>query len=155
MGYHTEFEGSVEVSPPLSPEEVAFINAFCGTRRMKREKGPYFVGGLGCFGQMHEADVIDYNTPPDGQPSVWCQWKASPDGSRIEWDEETKFYEAPKWMAYLIEHFLGPAPIAKAELPFLSGGHVLDGVITAQGEIPDDRWELVVERGVVSVRDIP
>jgi hypothetical protein len=52
---------------------------------------------------------------------------------------------ATKWMQYLIDHFLKPGCVAKTELPFLQGNHVVSGQIEAQGENRDDHWTLVVE----------
>lgn len=150
MGYTTDFSGQIDVVPPLSAEEVDYLTRFNETRRMLRRKGPYFVGGGGLYGQAIEADVIDGNRPPEGQPGLWCQWRPTLDGHGIEWDEGEKFYCAAEWMKYLIVHFLGTEPLAKAELPFLQG-HTLNGVIQAQGEDLEDRWELIVEDNVVSV----
>lgn len=72
MGYTTKFRGSFTVTPPLNPAQVAYINKFRETRRMKRDakitaarpdpirdavglpvgiEGGYFVGAAGDFGQ--------------------------------------------------------------------------------------------------------
>lgn len=150
MGYTTEFTGQIKVEPALSAKEVEYINKFNNTRRMDRTKGQYYVDGGGFAGQDHESDVIDYNTPPAGQPGLWCNWEATPDGQFIQWDGGEKFYEADAWMHYIIEHFLGTDPIAKKELPFLEG-HTLNGKIYAQGEDPDDRWILLVTDNSVTV----
>jgi hypothetical protein len=117
---------------------------------MQRRKGPYFVDGEG-FGwsQEKDPDVIDYNKPPEGQPGLWCQWIATPDGKEIEWDGGEKFYHAAEWMLYLIEHFIGSDPKAKTELSFLQS-HICNGEIEAQGEEYDDRWLLKVTDNQVS-----
>lgn len=36
MGYHTDFTGEFTITPPLTPEQVAYINAFSRTRRFTR-----------------------------------------------------------------------------------------------------------------------
>jgi hypothetical protein len=149
MGYTTYFEGSVTVSPPLSAEEVAFLNKFSETRRMNRTKGPYFVDGTGDFGQGHDDDVIDHNSPDPSQPGLWCQWVPAEDGSEIMWNDAEKFYEAEAWMQYIIDHFIGPNPLAQSELPFLKG-HTVNGTISADGEESDDFWKLLVTDNVVS-----
>lgn len=146
MGYTTDFSGQVKVDPPLNQAEIEYLKKFSYTRRMKRGNGPYFVDDTG----SHGADVTDYNSPPAGQPGLWCQWRPTDDGSAIEWDEGEKFYSAVEWMEYLIEHFLKPGAIAAAELSFLQANHVLNGTIKAQGEDMDDRWKLVVANNVVS-----
>ena len=51
MGYTTEFEGSVSISPPLNAHEIAYLRKFAASRRTARARGPYFVDGSGPFGQ--------------------------------------------------------------------------------------------------------
>lgn len=153
MGYHTTFSGSVQVSPPLNQQEIDFLTKFNETRRMDRTKGPYYVDNKGMMGQDHEPDIRDYNSPPDGQPGLWCHWVPTADGTAIEWDGGEKFYDSPEWMQYLIDHFLGPNAKAKGELPFLQANHVLNGVIDAEGEEQGDVWVLVVKDNKVSTAD--
>lgn len=156
MGYTTDFWGEVQISPPLNQAEIDYLNKFNQTRRMDRQRGPYFVDGTGSYGQNHDADIRDFNRPPTGQPGLWCQWVPSMDGTAIEWDGGEKFYESDKWMAYLIDHFLKPGAQAQhsgdpqfAEFTF---DHVLNGEIDAQGEDPGDRWKLVVKDNKVTVK---
>jgi len=94
MGYTTDFSGEFAVTPPLTKEQVAYIQAFNGSRRMKRNPevtatlpdpkrlavglpigepdAAYYVGSAddGNFGQgtMGGGDdsIIEYNTPPGG-----------------------------------------------------------------------------------------
>ena len=101
-------------------------------------------------GQAHDDSVLDYNTPPDGQPGLWCQWVPTDDGNAIEWDQSEKFYDSAAWMKYLIEHFVGQDPLAQKELPFLTG-HTCNGEIEAQGEDSGDLWKLIVKDNRVSV----
>lgn len=152
MGYTTDFSGAIKVEPPLSPEEIAFINKFAATRRMDREEGPYFVDGPGLCGQGGTPGIRDYNRPPKGQPGLWCQWVATEDGQFIEWDGGEKFYASVDWMIYLIEHFL--ARHACADLPFLQKNHVLNGEILAQGESINDRWKLIVTANAVTTKEL-
>jgi hypothetical protein len=152
MGYTTSFNGGVRVAPPLNAAEIDYLRKFNETRRMSRLQGPYFVGGDGFKGQQPDSGIIDYNSPPKGQPSLWCQWEPTPDGASIIWDGGEKFYDAAEWMKYLITHFLQPMALAKNELWFLQANHVVNGVIEAQGEDPDDRWDLVVQDNEVFIR---
>jgi hypothetical protein len=153
MGYTTDFYGAVSVEPPLNEDERTYLRKFAETRRLDRERGPYFVDGSGFAGQGHDSDIRDYNNPPEGQPGLWCQWVPIDDGTAIEWDGQEKFYEAEEWMAYLIDHFLKPgAEASKSDDPQFAGftfDHVVNGTIEAQGEDPDDKWRLVVEDNVV------
>lgn len=160
MGYTTEFEGDVTVDPPLNPFEVAYLRKFNETRRMDRTRGPYFVEGTGDLGQNRDADITDYNTPPAGQPSLWCGWTVTEDGTRIIWDGVEKFTEAEMWMGYLIDHFVKPGahaqvysgPDRPAEFAHFTFDHTLNGTIRAQGEIPSDLWFLrVCDNGVMRI----
>ena len=153
MGYTTTFEGDIEIVPALNAQEIEFLTKFAGTRRMMCKQGPYYVDRGGMAGQDRGPDIIDYNTPPEGQPGLWCQWIPNEDGTALVWDENEKFYEAEHWMAYLIEHFLGRHPLAKPELSFLQG-HVLNGTIYAYGEESDDRWMLIVRDNAVYVQPL-
>jgi hypothetical protein len=154
VGYTTDFSGQINIEPPLNQEEVAYLKKFNETRRMDRENGPYFVDGSGFMGQGHDADVRNHNSPPKGQPGLWCQWVPTEDGTAIEWDGGEKFYSSKEWMAYLIDHFLKPGALAKDALPFLQANHVLNGVIKAQGEDMDDRWKLIVKDNIVMRVDL-
>lgn len=149
MGYTTKFNGHIKVVPALNASEVAYLTKFSRTRRMLRRNGPYFVDGSGDYGQGRDFDIIDYNSPPEGQPELWCQW-ISIDSSSIEWDGGEKFYSACEWMEYLIDHFLKRGAVAsQGNDPFsyftnFTFNHVLNGTINAQGEDLDDTWRLVV-----------
>lgn len=158
MGYTTDFNGRVEIKPPLNASEIEFLKKFAGTRRMNRKEGPYFVDGPGMAGQDHTPGIIDYNHPPAGQPGLWCQWVPTDDGKFIEWNGAEKFYNSSEWMTYIIDHFLKADAKAKGALKFLKP-HTCNGEVEAQGEDANDRWKLVVKdnkvtvkRGVVSYR---
>lgn len=163
MGYTTDFWGEITVTPALNAAEVEYLNRFAGTRRMNVRQGPFHADPApDGFGQRFtgDPDVIDANSPPPGQPGLWCQWVPATDGSAIVWDEGEKFYSPAEWMAYLIEEFLKPGATVKqlraanTNDPVLAGvpefaDHVLNGIIDAQGEDPGDRWRLVVENNAV------
>ncbi|MGX7670363.1 hypothetical protein [Plantactinospora sp. DSM 117369] len=163
MGYETWFTGRVSISPPLNPAEVRYLTRFAEVRHMHRTKGPYFVDGGGYAGQDIEPDVLDGGSePPPGQPGLWCQWVPSEDGCTLGWDEEEKFYDAERWMAYLVDTFLKPGATLAGELAAplpervyaeefaeFTFDHVVNGVIEAQGDEPDDRWRLELRDNVV------
>jgi hypothetical protein len=160
MGYTTDFRGQVSISPPLNMDEISYLNDFAATRRMDREKGPFYVRGGGWAGQAREDDIRNYNMPDPSQPGLWCQWVVSDDGTRIEWDGGEKFYCSVEWMRYLIDTFLASPPdaatlaamtAADPRLAEFTFDHVVNGVIDAQGEDPDDRWRLSVEDNIVKM----
>lgn len=146
MGYSTDFTGHVTVTPPLNPAEIAYLRKFAGTRRMNRTNGPYYVNGTGHAGQGYDADIIDFNKPDPSQPGLWCKWEPTEDGAAIEWNGVEKFYDATEWMQYLIDHFFRPGAHAQGRPGFdeFTFDHVINGTIDAQGEEPDDTWQLIV-----------
>jgi hypothetical protein len=156
MGYSTEFDGTVTVEPPLNHAERTYLEEFAGTRRMQRAKGPYFVGGNGLRGQAQDDDVTDYNSPPAGQPGLWCQWVPTDDGTGIEWDGNEKFYNGGEWMQYIIDHFLAPEGEAdcwgQAQFANFTFNHFVNGTIYASGEDPGDLWRIVVTDNVVDIQ---
>jgi len=155
MGYSTDFEGAIDIDPPLNQKEIEYIRKFNDTRRTDRENGPYYVGAGGLAGQAHEADIHNYNSPPAEQPGLWCQWTVTDDGTQIEWDGGEKFYSAGEWMKYIIQHFLCQDPIAKKVNKYFDflQGHTCNGVIRAYGEDPEDLWSIHVEDNVVTLKE--
>lgn len=161
MGYTTDFEGSVEVSPPLNEAERSFLHDLADTRRMNRTHGPLFVKGEGFAGQGHSPDIIDYNSPDETQPGLWLGWGPSEDGTSIEWDGREKFYYSEEWMAYLINNLLAPSGRKYVEEHAATSGderlsqftfdHTVNGTISAQGEDPDDQYNIIVNNNAVVV----
>lgn len=84
MGYTTDFTGAVQVEPPLTEEQIAFLTAFSEERH----------GG---------------NTQPHaGFPGFWCDWVPTADGAGIEWNGTEKFYDSDEWMQLIIDRFIAP-----------------------------------------------
>lgn len=119
--------------------------------------GAFFVGSVGFKGQDRDVSVIDYNTPPgqsdyrdkdfntvwnenerrskEGQcqPGLWCQWTASEDNTKLEWDGGEKFYNYIEWLNYIINNFTKP------------WGYVLSGEVSWVGEDSEsDRGKILV-----------
>jgi hypothetical protein len=166
MGYSTEFEGSVEIVPPLNGHEIAYLRKFAETRRMLRDLGPYFVDGSGLRGQGDDVDIRDHNANPPEQAGLWCNWEPAEDGTAIEWNGAEKFYNAEDWMTYLISTFLEPGATVQGEMASPVPGrhyppafehftfdHAVNGTIDAQGDDPDDRWRLIVTDNIVTTQE--
>ncbi len=164
MGYHTEFIGHVTVTPPLNEHEVTYLKRFAQSRRYQRVSGPYRTD----TDEYRGPDTIDYNRETEGQPSLWCDWEPSDDGATISWNGMEKFHDADRWMSYLIDTFLKPsarvlyeldAPVEGRyyvpEFDHFAFDHVVNGTIDAQGDDPDDRWQLVVVDNEVWVHRLP
>ena len=178
MGYTTDFAGQFDLDRPLAPEHKAYLEAFNNTRRTKREVaaladvpdpireaaglplGPegafYVAGGFGCAGEPAEIGQMGHGDPPEGQPSLYCQWAPADEvgdtfgtsyipnedapATSIVWDGGEKFYEYVAWLEYLIENFLKP------------WGYVLNGEVEWKGEQSDDIGKIVVDDNVVTTR---
>ncbi len=161
MGYTTNFDGQFNLTKPLLPEHMAYLEKFNETRRMVRDArkaealpdpvrqrvglpigkdGAYFVGGTGLAGQDRDSTILDYNQAPSGQPGLWCQWRPDSSGTAIVWDGGEKFYDYTEWLRYLIDSFLKP------------WGYVLNGEVTWQGEDSTDIGKIVVTDNAVVVK---
>ena len=163
MGYNTTFKGSMEFDPPLSWEETEYLNGFSKTRRVAmpgdpagllprpQQRTPVGTGGA-C---LIDSDVSGSMGEAAGAPGCWCQWVASEDGKRLEWDGGEKFYNYIEWLSYLNCAFFSENAWAKRAHPealsFLRP-HRLQGRIEAYGEEWDDVWALEAEGGQLFVR---
>jgi hypothetical protein len=129
--------------------------------------GEFFAKDDGNHGQSgHGTDksIIDYNVPPGQmtsqgmenfnkvwdankarkkaltcQPGLWCQWEVLAEGEKLCWDGGEKFYDYIAWVKYLIDRF------------FSKWGVNLNGEVTWQGEEPDDKGKIVIQKNVVKV----
>ncbi len=120
-------EGSLTITPPLEPAQRAYLGAFHASRRVARDPavlgdvpdpardavhlplGPeagYFVADVN--DETTGSGVIDVNRPALGQPSLYCDWVPTSDGSALEWAGEDSFEAPVEWIAYLDATFLGP-----------------------------------------------
>lgn len=153
MGYTTEFEGEIDLDKPLTVAHMRYLEQFSETRRMKRDPLATFdlrdkvrsrvglpVGDEGGFyvGGDESEGVLDINSPPKGQPGLWCQWVPNEEGTAIQWNGGEKFYDYVKWMEYIIQNFLKP------------WGYVANGEIKWRGEERSDIGVLVVKDNVVT-----
>jgi hypothetical protein len=168
MGYTTDFEGSLKLTPSLNEKQTEYINRISSTRRMKRnpeklmelykgkhgnpfvknsqmseliygKQGEFFAMDDGQAGQLHDNSIEDYNGPPSTQPGLWCQWQIFDNGASLEWDGEEKFYNYIEWLKYIIKTF------------FIPWGIVADGEIRWFGEDKDDMGKIKVKNNEVFI----
>ena len=164
MGYTTEFRGVFDLIPKLNPTQVAYLNKFAETRRMKRnvllasvisdpirlavnlpigDDAEYFVGASGCMGQnFDDISIVESSRPPATQPNLWCKWIPSVVGDSLEWNTIEKFYDYVEWLEYIITHFLKP------------WGIVANGSVRWRGEDFDDMGVITVNNNVVSSKEV-
>jgi hypothetical protein len=157
VGYSTEFAGQVAIVPPLNPHEVEYLDRFAETRHEFRSVGPYAVNGNG----LDAADMYGGQKPPPELPGYWCQWVPTAAGDALISNGAEKFYAAEHWLAYLIDTFLRPGASIRLDpdpdwfrppvFAHFTCDHVLNGVVTAEGEEEDDRWRIEVRDNVVNV----
>lgn len=146
-------DGSLRLIPdwqgapiPSTPRMALFNAAVEHSEQLRKAvglpmgmEGAYFLGDESYYGQTKDNSILDYNTEPRGVPGLWCKWVPTEDGLGIEWNGHEKFYDYVKWLEYLIEHFLKP------------WGYVVSGIVTFQGEEPDDHGSIEVVDNVVRV----
>ena len=79
MGYSTDFEGAMTLTPELDGDQTALINEFC------------------------EARHGDNLKPHEGMPGFWCNWETN--GSKLYWNGSEKSYDMDEWLRVLINEF--------------------------------------------------
>src|SRR5690606_23297660 len=91
------------------------------------------------------------NDPQHGKPAIWCNWIADEDGE-LSWNEEESTYGHDQWLVWLIQHLFGPEARAFVDehldddprLQHFTCDHTVNGEVDAQGEDPDDMWQIKV-----------
>ena len=146
MGYSTDFSGKFIIDRPVDDDTFALLKGLDSTRRMKRNvdptygvEGEFFVSGSGFMGQDRDDTIIDFNSPPSTQPSLWCQWLISDNKKEIVWDGGEKFYNYVEWIEYIIHKILAPR------------GYSLSGKVSWEGEDQGDVGKIRIENNNVSV----
>lgn len=146
MGYNTVFDGTIVVTPKLNEAEKSFLEDFLELRHTSPDHGPFDLSpGAGSTG----------NTPQHDKPEIWCNWAADDEG--LTWNGADNTYEHDRWLAWLINHLLGPQARAYVDenieddprLASFTCNHVLSGEVTAQGEDSDNMWMIRVENNRV------
>jgi hypothetical protein len=119
MGYTTEFQGEIKITPELTASQIIFIESMHGDMR---EWNP------------EDATRLDF---------TWFDWELNEARDGLHWDGTEKFYDADEKMKYLIDRCVEKYPQLK-----------FNGVIQAQGEDFDDRWQLIVKNNKVSRKEV-
>lgn len=149
-------EGAFTLTPALNQKRVAFLRQFKRTRRMTwnpeklgkpdywanraglglGKEGSYYVSAKGLLGQdYHNPALVDFNSPPGEQPSLWCLWNVSKSGTDLFWEADEYNGNCLEWLQYLVTHFFTPWNIEPR-------GQI---VMTLQG----NRQEITIEKGVL------
>lgn len=159
MSSNLILHGEALIDPPLSADEISYLQGFASTRRMHRGLGPYFILGSGEFGQGMDPDIIHFNRPDPDQPSLWCPWRPDDSGHRLLWspgDHHFLFDEAVEWLAYLRSHFISLGACSILDPDRAPSGfvpHRLSGSFVAIGPIvTDDLCSILLSEEGVRVR---
>jgi len=160
MGYHTDFEGNINIDKPLDDKLKNILNGLNKTRRMKRdvnilaknlnisvkeckklygEYGEFYFNHDSNFGQTHTDDIINYNQPPSGQPNLWCGWLYNEEENTIEWDGSEKFYDYIEWITYIRD-------LLSKE------GYTLNGGVDWFGEERDDKGTITLKNNKILIK---
>ena len=161
MGYTTDFLGAFVFAVALSEAQRDYINKFSATRRMARNatlaaerpdpvrkavklpignQGGYFVGAEEYDMDDGAKDILDKNSPPSGQPGLWCKWEVTGDGANLQWNGHEKFHGYVEWLKYLIENFFKP------------WNKVLNGSVKWAGEEVSDAGTITIKNNIVTTR---
>lgn len=157
MPYDASYTGQLRIEPPLNPTEQKALSSFLGSRRIRTVAGPLDSRKL----DSTHFDVLDYNRPPEGQPSLWTGLRIANDGEVLEWNGEEKPGDLTAWIRYLIDHLLKPRA-AFLDLMYEVGpkdllrgftfDHVVNGQLvgTSRGEV----WAIRVQDNDVVTTDM-
>ena len=121
MGYTTEFEGAMKLTPALTMEQTLEIDAFCEARH----------GG--------NVDVHP------GMPGFWCDWMVDVRGGaadRLTRNGTEKSYEMDAWLDLLIQQFFKPWGVKVTGKMFAQGENPTDRWTMQVG----DDQQVMVER---------
>jgi hypothetical protein len=129
MGYTTDFENSIEITPMLTDDFCERFN-----KATEGTPGRAYVSQGGANG----------TTFPDMLPNFqhtelhsWCDWQLDNYGdtssTTLSWNQSEKFYDYAHWLQEVVDIVLREEPEAKFE-----------GTITWQGEEPDDKGKLSI-----------
>ena len=147
MSYHTDFTGHFTFNQMLDTKTAMFINQLSRTRRVTHapdkliEQG--FLNDYGVEGewfvQRNTNAVLNFNTPPSTQPSLYLEWRVSDDKKRLYWNGAEKFYHYIEWLEYLIDNILKPK------------NYSLNGTVYFQGENEDDSGVIEIKNNYILV----
>ena len=161
MGYSTDFNGEIKISPKLKANDKEFLDKFFQIRHMKRDMsklkgisknaikefgkdGCFYLKDYDNFNEMFDdKTIINVNNSGD-MPSLWCDLEIVEENgeSFIQWNGSEKTYGVNVengWFTWLIDNFFKPC------------GYVLNGEMTWQGEEDDDIGTIKIENNNVSL----
>ncbi|WP_204205898.1 hypothetical protein [Mammaliicoccus sciuri] len=148
--YSTEFKGKFEFAEPVNQDVITVVNGLSSTRRIMRDReelikitgvdygedGEYFIPD----NFDDKTAVVDYNTPPSDQPSLWLEWEITEDGKYLQWTGGESFRCYLEWLDYLANNFFVPNDIS------------LNGSVDYQGFDERDKGTIFIENNQVKLK---
>jgi hypothetical protein len=87
------------------------------------------------------------------QPGYWCDWVPCLTGCCLAYNGHEKFYEATRWIQYLIDHFLKPDAIASrstlSSFNEFTFDHRADGIVAGCRRDNKQLFLIVVDNNAV------
>lgn len=148
----TDIVGQLDIEPHLNQSETHYLAALARSRRCPRPGGPYAVPG-----NEYVAEDLPRERPrrtAAGQPSRWCNWSPTMDGSGLGFTGGKTFSAPLAWLRYLIDHFLQPGALAsKSGEPWFDDftfDHELDGVVAGHHRDTRELFTVRVTRSQIT-----
>ncbi len=171
MPHYIQVQSNITIKPALSKEHRDYLKALARTRRMCRDpelalkmsdplreavglpigsQAAYFVGGTGYRGQDIDSSVTDHDEGPHAQPSIFCGWEPSEDGTELVYEKESgDSSDVLDWLQYIILKFL-----ARWEYS-VSGRGLIQGENIEDRDVFEVRGPMVIARDIGGYFDIP
>lgn len=136
MGYCVRFSGQIDISPPLLGAQRDYLSLFAESRRVTRDVAVLsahpeleFAGGalrnavglpqgrdgefvISSHAARYEESYKDKSVigaaPPANQPTSWCPWFPTAEGTRLRCDVIPRVDGFVVWLRYLIQHMFVP-----------------------------------------------
>jgi len=107
-------------------------------------QGEFYFNNNGFRGQDKDPSIMEYNSPPSTQPSLWLQWviddaQFKNDGKTLQWDQGEKFYYYVEWLEYLIEKIFKPNDV------------IVSGSVNWRGEEWDDNGTISIDNNNITI----
>jgi len=153
MGYRIEFRGDITYSG--SDEDMKIVadimDGLSATRRVKRDMSKhtgelslpmedYGIEGEFYFGR-DDSSVVDSNSPPSSQPSLYCGWEYDTPGVLV-WNYDEQASSPDGWIRYIVEKIIS------------ANNCVCNCEIEYRGDDWDDYGTIVVKNNVVDLYEM-
>ena len=162
MGYQTFIHGEFKINKPLDDKTFELVRGLHTSRRMKRDikmladrlgisvevarkeygdDGEFYVAEVGLNRWDDVPDIVEVNTPPEAQPTLWNSWDIEDDKQTIFCPDEQAEYGYLDWLEYINDKVLKPR-----------GYHLAYGEAYWSGDEDNDKGEISIENGEIVIK---